>query len=180
MEKNLIQIYSIEVIQGYTSANVDRLSQVILQNASQRLGDNPSHTRFEDSYCPDSAIIDRIVEDMQEVYSEFQSKSSSLSFPKKGRLSLIGKWGHIHEKNMSTNTHDHKPVDVSAVTYLKVSKESGQLKFNPNPLHDYSYTIPPEKGMFLLFPGWLPHSVNRNLTNEPRISVSFNFKLEEA
>ena len=65
MEKNLIQIYSIQEIQSNTSANVNRISQVILQNASLRLGDNPSHTRFEDSYCPDSAIIDRFVEDMQ-------------------------------------------------------------------------------------------------------------------
>ena len=168
MEKNLIQIYSIEVSQGYTSANVDRLSQVILQNASQRLGDNPSHTRFEDSYCPDSAIIDRIVEDMQVEYQKVNPG---------GCLSLINKWGHVHDKNMSTNTHNHRGSDVSAVAYLSVPKGSGTIAFWPNPLDDYRYTIAPKKGMFLLFPGWKPHSVTRNLSDEPRVSISMNFKL---
>ena len=171
MEKNLIQIYSIEVIQGYTSANVDRLSQVILQNASKRLGERPSHTRFEDSYCPDSAIIHTIIKDMEDEYQKVNPES---------RLSLMGKWGHVHEKNMSTNRHSHNPADLSAVTYLSVPKGSGNIVFWPNPIHDMNYNIPPEKGMFLLFPGWLPHSVNRNISNEPRVSVSFNFKLEEA
>ena len=164
MEKNLIQIYQLEVIQGYTKANVNRLLEVILQNASKRLAPHPRTSHFEDSYCPDSAIIDKIVEDMQEVYP-------------KGRLSLDAKWGHIHQKNMSTNTHHHTSHPVAGVVYLSVPKESGQIHFFPNPLHDYSYTISPKKGMFLLFPGWIPHSVNRNLSSEPRVSVSFNFKL---
>ena len=164
MEKNLIQIYSLEVIKGYTKANVDRLSKVILQNSSQKLSSDPSKSQFEDSYCPDSAIIDTIVDDMQKVYS-------------KGSLSLTNKWGHVHEKNMSTNKHSHGDSDVSAVTYLSAPKGSGFIQFFPNPLHDYSYIISPKKGMFLIFPGWIPHSVNRHLSSEPRVSVSFNFKL---
>ena len=168
MEENLIQIYQLEVVCGYTKANVDRLLQVVLQNASKKLTSDPSTSHYEDSYCPDSAIVDRIVSDMQEVYP-------------KGRLSLINKWGHIHEKNMSTNTHSHG-VDVSAVTYLSAPKGSGLIHFSPNPLHDYYCSIAPKKGMFLIFPGWIPHSVSRNLSNEKRVSISFNFKLnlEEA
>tara|TARA_R100000030_G_C3183206_1_gene106410 strand:- start:42 stop:548 length:507 start_codon:yes stop_codon:yes gene_type:complete len=168
MEENLIQIYQLEVVCGYTKANVDRLLQVVLQNASKKLTSDPSASHYEDSYCPDSAIVDRIVSDMQEVYP-------------KGRLSLINKWGHIHEKNMSTNTHSHG-VDVSAVTYLSAPKGSGLIHFSPNPLHDYYCSIAPKKGMFLIFPGWIPHSVSRNLSNEKRVSISFNFKLnlEEA
>ena len=164
MEKNLIQIYQLEVVRGYTKANVDRLLQVILQNAWRKLTLNPSSSHYEDSYCPDSAIVDRIVSDMQKVYS-------------KGRLSLVDKWGHIHEKNMSTITHNHGDVDVAAVTYLSAPIGSGLIHFSPNPLDDYYYSIAPEKGMFLMFPGWIPHSVSRNLSSEKRVSISFNFKL---
>ena len=164
MEKNLIQIYQLEVVQGYTKGNVDRLSQVLLQNAAKKLCSDPNETHFEDSYCPDSAIVDTIIDDMQKVYP-------------KGRLSLTSKWGHVHEKNMSTNKHNHGGADVSGVAYLSVPRGSGFIQFWPNPLHDYRYSIEPEKGMFLLFPAWIPHSVNRNLSSEPRVSVSFNFKL---
>ena len=170
MEDNLIQIYTISVIKGHTSANVDRLSQVILQNASKRLSPHPSHTRFEDSYCPDSAIIHTIIKDMETEYQKVNPER---------RLSLDAKWGHVHEKNMSTNRHTHNPADVSAVTYLSVPKGSGNIVFWPNPLQDWNYNISPKKGMFLLFPGWMPHSVNRNISSEPRVSVSFNFKSEK-
>ena len=34
---------------------------------------------------------------------------------------------------------------------------------------------PAEEKMFLIFPGVLEHSVSRNLSNEKRISLSFNF-----
>ena len=137
---------------------------MILQNASQKLSSDPNKTQFEDSYCPDSAIIDTIVDDMQKVYS-------------KGSLSLINKWGHVHEKNMSTNKHSHGDSDVSAVTYLSAPEGSGFIQFWPNPLQESGYSIKPEKGMFLLFPGWIPHSVSRNLSSESRVSLSFNFKL---
>ena len=92
-------------------------------------------------------------------------------------LVLEEHWGHIHFSNMSTNTHHLRGSVVSAVVYLSVPKGCGSIVFWPNPLDDYRYIIPPKKGMFLLFPGWIPHSVSRNLSSEPRVSLSFNFKL---
>jgi len=170
MEKSLINtIYTLNIFEGYTKVNLDRLSQVILQHSSQHLCPDPNNTRFEDTFCPDSAIISKIVDDMQEVYSK-HTKSSH-------KLVLLEKWGLINFKNMSTNVHAHKPADVSAVIYLSVPEGSGNLSFHPNPLDDYRYIIPSKKGMFLLFPGWIPHSVSRNLSSEPRVSLSFNFKL---
>ena len=170
MEKSLTNtIYTVDIFEGYTKANLDRLSQVMLQNSSEQLHADPSHTRFEDTFCPDSAIITKIVDDMQGVYSKHTKSSESLV--------LEEHWGHIHFSNMSTNMHDHRGADFSAVTYLSVPPGCGSIVFWPNPLDDYRYIIPPKKGMFLLFPGWIPHSVSRNLSSEPRVSLSFNFKL---
>jgi hypothetical protein len=35
----------------------------------------------------------------------------------------------------------------------------------------------PVSSKLILFPGWLPHGVERNTTEEDRISISFNVKL---
>ena len=76
---------------------------------------------------------------------------------------------------MSTNKHSHRPADISAVVYLKVPPKAGHIVFWPT--KDYRYTIPPHKGRFLLFPSWIDHHVTRNLSEEPRVSVSINFKV---
>ena len=38
-------------------------------------------------------------------------------------------------------------------------------------------TISPKENMLVVFPAWVPHAVEINLSDEERISLSFNFKL---
>ena len=42
-------------------------------------------------------------------------------------------------------------------------------------LRHLDWGIPPEENKILLFPSWLPHYVDDNLSDEDRISISFNF-----
>ena len=47
-------------------------------------------------------------------------------------------------------------------------------------LQGYDYpinTILPKENMLVVFPSWVPHAVEINLSDEERISLSFNFKL---
>ena len=97
-------------------------------------------------------------------------------------------WGHIHEKNHSTNLHHHINVNslinspiLSGVYYVTAPKECGVITFQ-YPINQYldkTYWIKPEPGLFILFPSSLPHYVTRNNSEEKRISISFNFKLNE-
>ena len=164
MEKginNTHTIFKVDVVEGETTADVDQLAQLVLQNSHELISSDPSHTESEDCKCPDSPILHKIVDDIQSYTSV--------------KLEVISYWGHVHEKNMSTNKHTHRPADLSAVVYLKVPPKSGQIVFWPT--NDYRYTIPPQKGRFLLFPSWIEHHVTRNLSEEPRVSVSLNFKV---
>ena len=44
--------------------------------------------------------------------------------------------------------------------------------------YDYPInTIAPKENMLVVFPAWVPHAVEINLSDEERISLSFNFKL---
>jgi|TARA_B100001996_G_scaffold108092_1_gene81667 uncharacterized protein (TIGR02466 family) len=93
-----------------------------------------------------------------------------------------GNYGHIHS---------HGQADIAGVFYIKnpLTKESGCLFFNTpvNPLDDsflfnlygarLEANIPP--GGLILFPGFLKHGVTTNITDEERISFSFNIMFDK-
>ena len=83
-------------------------------------------------------------------------------------------WAHVHEKNMSTDTHAHHPDAVSCVYYLNVPEGSGDIVFIPEPNFIPTSMVESVEGELLMFPGWLKHKVTRHQGDEKRISVSFN------
>jgi ectoine hydroxylase-related dioxygenase (phytanoyl-CoA dioxygenase family) len=48
---------------------------------------------------------------------------------------------------------------------------------NYTPISAAAIAYEPQSSKLILFPGWLPHGVERNTTEEDRVSVSFNVKL---
>jgi uncharacterized protein (TIGR02466 family) len=90
-------------------------------------------------------------------------------------------WGNVNYKYCYNATHSHGGI-LSGVFYLKVPKNSGRLILR-NPavrsdghfLKNPDYSITPENFALIFFPSWLEHYVEQNLSDEKRISVSFNF-----
>ena len=81
---------------------------------------------------------------------------------------------------------------MSAAYYVKVSKNCGTIKFlNPNSisrerhpliekdtdLNKNTVEITPNEGDLLIFPAYLTHSVNRNMSGEDRVVISFNIDI---
>ena len=100
----------------------------------------------------------------------------------------INKNGH---KN-SRHSHFTSNLFMSGVYYVKVPENSGRIRFyDPRGHiirdakdtvhffgdHVYQYIVPQE-GMLLFFPTWLEHDVEENESDEDRVSVSFNIRLE--
>ena len=171
MEENLEihTISQVDVLKGRSLGNTDGLADLLLDHFDHRLNDDPTTSLYEDSFCPDSPIVDSIIEELKDSFNHFTG----------GSIQLLGKWSQIHEPNMSTNTHAHYPADVASVYYVSVPKGSGQLCFYPsyNKFNPHTVKFQPEEKMYLIFPGVLEQSVSRNLSNEKRISLSFNFSL---
>ena len=114
---------------------------------------------------------------------------------------LVDFWININGKGGSNVPHTHPGAKYSGVFYIKVPKEmkGGNLFF----LRDYNETyltsqenmgffkqgynllpndlpkipVKPLEKLLLVFPSWLPHSVEFNDTDEERISLSFNYIL---
>ena len=172
METNLTTILQLEVMTTGTKTDVDKLAKLLLQNESVRISDDIYHTEYEDSRCPPHPIVDEIINEIRETVLSTWGKRISLD-----TISGYGYWGHIHHKNMSTNTHHHSPSHLSAVVYLSVPKGSGNIVFYPtNKISDHYYWFPPEKRKILIFPSWIPHMVTRHAGDKPRVSLSLNFR----
>ena len=76
--------------------------------------------------------------------------------------------------------------------YVKAPKDCGTIKFiNPNSVakerfpklenktefNQNGIEINPSEGDLLIFPSYLMHAVNRNLSNDDRIVISFNIDI---
>jgi len=137
----------------------------------ERMSDDETDTRYEDT------IIDfnkDIMEVAVGISDEFEKATGC-------KLSMVEHWSHIHEKNQSTNTHNHgDPDNMSAVYYVKVPDGAGKFVFDyhQNEVKEKRAFIIPHEGHFVLFPSSINHFVTRNTSDDKRISLSFNFEVK--
>ena len=160
--------------------NNNYLKDICLQNYNNRMSKNIVESRSEDIVLPDKdpEIMDIV------------SKLNKLFYKKyKENLRLTNYWAQVHFKGECTMPHDHLDVDdlffknpntpnMSGVYYVDAPKNSGDLIFEywVSQYHQERWRVSPETGKFLLFPSGLKHRVLKNLTNDARICISFNFR----
>lgn len=97
-------------------------------------------------------------------------------------------WININKKGDFNAPHYHPNAAFSGVVYLKTSLNSGLIRFNNPvmigafPITDKvdgfwsNYFFVPKVGDVLIFPAYLNHHVEPNLSDEDRISIAFNLK----
>lgn len=91
-------------------------------------------------------------------------------------------WIAVFNPNDYGHQHDHGNADISGVYYFKTNIKDGDIVFyNPTVQADTSTVFmgstwkhKPEVGKMLMFPGYMRHEVQRNRTNDIRISLSWN------
>ena len=169
----LINLARIDLLKGRTNTDLDSLSKILRDNYGNRLSSSIDDTSFEDSVCPPNQFVDEIITEM---ITDFKAATGE-------DIVIANYWGHIHEKNMSTTLHNHFDSYVSAVCYVNVPVGSGSIVFRPrlNQYDNSAYAskFEPERGIYYMFPSYLDHFVTRNLSEDLRVSISFNFNKNE-
>lgn len=99
-------------------------------------------------------------------------------------------WANVNPKYASNKIHDHANCLYSGVYYVQTPENAGNLMFydpreartfyKPSAPNFTAYTADaiahiPETGLLLIFPSWLKHGVEPNLSDDERISISFNY-----
>jgi hypothetical protein len=85
-------------------------------------------------------------------------------------------WFNSSKPGESTGWHDHKEkASLSAVFYLDVSQNSGNLQFRLKDKKKWKYhKIKPKNNDLVLFDSNLEHSVSENRSQNIRVSLAFN------
>ena len=110
---------------------------------------------------------------------------------------VIDAWVNINEPNSYNIKHDHPTANLSGVLWIKCPKACGDIVFESpvsyqtheevesytdqfknafNYHHSFYFTA--TAGTILVFPSHINHLVKENKSQEDRISVSFNIRLE--
>jgi uncharacterized protein (TIGR02466 family) len=103
---------------------------------------------------------------------------------------ILQLWVTAVSKGGFVASHNHNPVPVSGVFYLKADPSQGNLFFenpldlvlgrSPNKFTDrtptrFNHEVEAKSGRLFLFPGWLKHFTRPNPTDDLRMSMAVNF-----
>jgi uncharacterized protein (TIGR02466 family) len=169
--------------------NTDELAQNIINWSNQDKGViktnvNGWHSETDMHKKPEyKLLVDELFKMVYQVFNEEWLD---------GKVTLGNMWANINPTGGYNRPHVHPNSLFSGVYYVKAPSNSGRLVCNdprpgiqtcmPNrkkgqpPKHLWREVhLQPKENRAIVFPAWLWHQVEPNESNEPRISVSFNF-----
>lgn len=132
--------------------------------------------------------VDKLVSAINE---EIDFCSTQVGLPK---LTIQNIWININPPHAYNELHDHVGSVLSGVYYIDADADQGLIQFNrpdgaehflPYKCEKQTYftstraTYRPLTNALLVFPSWLKHQVQGNNSNRDRISISFNYGIEE-
>ena len=139
------------------------------------------HDVFTDAKFSD--INDFVVSRVKNYCTQLHMKQGFMNYKP------VDSWFNIYQKGDYQEYHHHANSILSVVYFLKVGKNPANIYFK-NPYVDMmsvqydNYTpdtyerinYEPQPGMILIFRSHLEHSVKKQIDDEDRISISYNFR----
>ena len=133
---------------------------------------------------PDS--FKELLHDCEEFVNDYCGKYTGVN-----DLVIGNYWFITNKKYDYNNQHHHLGSFLSCAYYVKAPKDSGRIVLMRDDHGEYyfgnrsgtseytslAHTFEPRESTFLVFPSWLLHSVEQNLSDEDRVVLSINFCL---
>ncbi len=131
----------------------------------------------------DNEAFDQLVNVISE---QINNCSHQADLPELGIQNI---WININPPGAYNHLHNHAGGVLSGVYYLRASEDQGNIFFErgddavyflpptdkPNYFNSTATTYKSITDAVYIFPSWLKHSVQPNLSKEDRISISFNY-----
>ena len=140
---------------------------------------------------PFPALMQRIVDTVGGLIGELAARQQA---PQRAYRYGIQSWAMVMGPGHYTVLHDHAEAHISGVYYADAGDDvegpSGHLAFGrpgggfaeiPGlTLFPTTFSVRPQTGMMVLFPGYLQHYVHPYRGQRPRVAISFNVRAEAA
>jgi uncharacterized protein (TIGR02466 family) len=111
-----------------------------------------------------------------------------------GKLEFTNSWFSINRKYGYHETHNHCPDIWSGVYYLQAEEQDATISFTNRNLINSGWpygaqkvhhtdfisskmTCPVKTGLLVIFPSYLDHNVDQQLSDNERISIAFNLNV---
>lgn len=128
------------------------------------------------------------------IHSSIEQVMHDMNWDKQKQIAKINNmWAIINTGGSANLRHQHGNSTISGAFYVRAPENAGDIIFyDPRPAPIYSHPnalspnslnaqvngISPKEGALILFPSYLDHSVNENKSNEERIVISFNLRVQ--
>jgi uncharacterized protein (TIGR02466 family) len=137
--------------------------------------------------------IPEIIPLVSKIFEKSEKLILKYNLPKKFYINPI--WININGKKDFNMYHEHPRSMMAGVFYIKCPPNCGELVLvNPvsshqhyidplklekfNEFNAYSWSVEPVENKLIMFPSWVPHYTQPNLSAEDRISIAFNICCE--
>ena len=143
-----------------------------------------------DQINPDDPVFSTLIRNINTNLKEVSL--NHMGFTRETKMSSI--WFCINKHRDFNKEHIHPFSILSGVYYVKVPKNSGRLlfvndngvdRFLPNeyireytPENSSEWYLEPEENTMYIFPSWMKHYAEPNLSQKERIAISFNSNFE--
>ena len=182
----ITSIFSVPICEHHYDDNLGDLEEECIKRSTLDSGRIATSSGWQSNniFSDDDFFSDFILE-IEEQANNFAKELEICQ-----RVKLSNLWININGYKDFNRRHTHQNSIISGVFYIKVPDKLSKLRFYHPAFHlmvrdwdvDIKYNeytsdiwnIIPEEGKLLLFPSWLEHEVDQNLSQEKRISISFN------
>ena len=134
-----------------------------------------------------------IIKETKEIFAKAITQFAETIYIKKPfTINFDDPWLNVNRENHFNKTHTHAGSDLSVTYYCEVPTNSGGIVFENPVLHQRTTMIwyekhdmwnsefiqfAPKKYDLIIFPSYLPHFVEPNKSNQPRISLACNVQI---
>tara|TARA_B100000963_G_C22606001_1_gene662527 strand:- start:843 stop:1445 length:603 start_codon:yes stop_codon:yes gene_type:complete len=180
-------------IENYKSVNEEMYTYIKNQQEKDQIGINKSN--IKGWHSKDFNLNDKEPQNFASfVISYVEQVMLDMNWDKiKQSVKINNMWAIVNTGGSANLRHQHGNSTISGAYYVRAPESCGDIIFyDPRPAPVYSHPnatspnslnaqvngISPREGALVLFPSYLDHSVNENLSNDERIVISFNIIIQ--
>tara|TARA_B100000900_G_scaffold382208_1_gene369246 strand:- start:4870 stop:5472 length:603 start_codon:yes stop_codon:yes gene_type:complete len=180
-------------IENYKSVNEEMYAYIKNQQEKDQIGISKSN--IKGWHSKDFNLNDKEPQNFASfVLSYVEQVMLDMNWDKlKQNVKINNMWAIVNTGGSANLRHQHGNSTISGAYYVRAPESCGDIIFyDPRPAPVYSHPnatspnslnaqvngISPKEGALVLFPSYLDHSVNENLSSDERIVISFNIIIQ--